>query len=112
MISPEFPSIYRFQRAGMPLAPACAGGTRMRLARILVAAAAAAFWTSATLIADQHGHAPVPHTTTTHGAPTTTTAPTTKAPTTHGPSSHDTTTHGPATHGPAKTTTTHATHAA
>jgi hypothetical protein len=39
----------------------------MRLARILVATAAA-FWMTATLVADQHGHAPVPHATQAHAA--------------------------------------------
>lgn len=47
----------------------------MRLARILVATAAAAFWTTVTLVADQHGHAPVTHTAQAHGTPKTTTAP-------------------------------------
>ena len=54
----------------------------MRLARILVATAAAAFWTTVTLVADQHGHAPVTHTAQAHGAPTTTTAPKSPASTT------------------------------
>jgi len=54
----------------------------MRLARILVATAMAAFWTTATLVADEHGHAPVPPTTHAHGTPTPTTAPKPQASTT------------------------------
>ena len=42
----------------------------MRFAMILVATAATTSWTTTTLIADQHGHAPVRHTTQAHGTPT------------------------------------------
>src|SRR4051812_28744522 len=54
----------------------------MRLATILVATAATACWTPAMLFADQHGHAPVPHTTQAHATPPMTTAPKTPASTT------------------------------
>src|SRR4051794_18197107 len=57
-------------RAWYAPCPIHPGGTRMRFARILVPMAAA-FWMTATLFADQHGHAPVPHPTQAHATPAT-----------------------------------------
>src|SRR3954464_6084496 len=100
MISRECHSIPAVSRRGMPLAPSHHGGTRMRFARILVPMAAA-FWMTATVFADQHGHAPVPHPTQAHATPATSagsktpTSTTTSPGSTHHDGDHHTSTHTP-----------------
>jgi hypothetical protein len=72
----------------------------MRFARILVPMAAA-FWMTATVFADQHGHAPVPHPTQAHATPATSAgsktpaATSTRSGSTHHDGDHHTSTHTP-----------------